>query len=653
MVHPKYRADIDGLRSVAILMVVLYHAFPETIKSGYIGVDVFFVISGFLISTIIFSSVELNRFDIVQFYQRRIARIFPALILIMIASIAIGWFVLIGPEYKELGKHLMGGATFVSNFILRQESGYFDTPSETKPLLHLWSLAIEEQFYIFWPLIITLIWKVKWSFLKISLVIGVTSFVYNIALIDSDPESAFYLPFSRFWELMLGSVLAYLVLYKTEKISFHRDLQSAIGFIFLTTAVILFGDFLAYPGWWALLPTLGSMLIISAGPHAWLNQKLLANHIMVWIGLISYPLYLWHWVLLTYLKIEEYGSPSSVNRMAAICVSFLLAWLTYKFVETPVRSRKDQLFMTKNLLILMLVVFIAGFLLVKENGFGKWKGTQEMQEYIDYFENESPEWNYYARTGMPEKYRFDCNFYDIEKSRRGKARMIPRPGISSSCHTRDFRYKKSVFIWGDSHAQHLYFGISEYIPADWQLLMVSTSGAVPDPHMEHPSMTNYMDHSNWFALKTIREARPDVVVLGQNQGHSLKKMGELTAKLKEMGVKKIVFTGPVPHWHPDLPKLVVKKMWYNTPRRTFVGVDQSFIDHDMKIKQGFRQREDVVYASLIDLFCNQDGCLTYLGEDKKSGSVTWDYGHLTPEASRHVARELLVDIIVSADSIGH
>lgn len=159
LTHPKYRADIDGLRAIAILSVVGYHAFPSWVKSGFIGVDIFFVISGFLISTIIFDNLEHNNFRFIEFYSRRIKRIFPALLLVLIASFSFGWQILLADEFKQLSKHIIGGAGFISNFVLMRESGYFDNLAETKPLLHLWSLAIEEQFYIFWPLLLTFVWK--------------------------------------------------------------------------------------------------------------------------------------------------------------------------------------------------------------------------------------------------------------------------------------------------------------------------------------------------------------------------------------------------------------------------------------------------------------------------------------------------------------
>jgi peptidoglycan/LPS O-acetylase OafA/YrhL len=214
LTHPKYRADIDGLRALAVLSVVSFHAFPNMLKGGFIGVDIFFVISGFLISTIIFENLERDSFSFVEFYSRRIKRIFPALLLVLIACYTFGWFVLLADEYKQLGKHIAGGAGFVSNFLFWKESGYFDNAADTKPLLHLWSLGIEEQFYIVWPLLLWFAWKQRLNLLTITLTVLIISFALNINKVHSNVVAVFYSPQTRFWELLTGSVLAYITLYK-------------------------------------------------------------------------------------------------------------------------------------------------------------------------------------------------------------------------------------------------------------------------------------------------------------------------------------------------------------------------------------------------------------------------------------------------------
>lgn len=215
--HPKYRPDVDGLRAIAVLAVVFFHAFPNVIKGGFIGVDVFFVISGYLISTIIFENLDRGSFSFSEFYARRIKRIFPALILVLVACFTFGWFVLLADEYKQLGKHIAAGAGFISNIVFWNEAGYFDNAAHTKPLLHLWSLGIEEQFYILWPLVLWFAWKRKFNLLTITILFAIASFALNVKGVKQDAVATFYSPQTRFWELLSGSLLAWTTLYKKDE----------------------------------------------------------------------------------------------------------------------------------------------------------------------------------------------------------------------------------------------------------------------------------------------------------------------------------------------------------------------------------------------------------------------------------------------------
>jgi peptidoglycan/LPS O-acetylase OafA/YrhL len=392
LTHPKYRADIDGLRAIAVLFVVGFHAFPDWLRGGFVGVDIFFVISGYLISSIIISNLSKNSFSFSEFYIRRINRIFPALIIILIVFYALCWFALIANEYKQLGKHIAGAAGFVSNFVLWNENGYFNNAADTKPLLHLWTLGIEEQFYLIWPLFLWFAWKLRFNLLAIVIIVAGISFYLNIRNVHSDTVATFYSPQTRFWELMIGSILAYftsrnlrpshlatqIFSSKSEKYGAKNtaqtidtlvgNMQAFLGGFLIVIALLLVTEEKAYPGWWALLPTVGTCFIIAAGQHAWLNRKLLSPRIVVWFGLISYPLYLWHWPLLSLARILDSGTPSVGIRIAIVGVSTMLAWLTYMLIEKPIRYGTYRSFSAVALVGLMAVVGYVGYKTYKDEG---------------------------------------------------------------------------------------------------------------------------------------------------------------------------------------------------------------------------------------------------------------------------------------------
>lgn len=339
-----YRPDIDGLRALAVLAVIAYHYAPSRFPGGFIGVDVFFVISGYLITGILARHFETRSFgqELLDFYQRRIRRIFPALSLILLFCLVIGWSALFASEYETLGKHVAAGAGFVQNIALWQEAGYFDAAAIQKPLLHLWSLAVEEQFYIFWPLVLWFITRRRWPLLASITVIAGLSFALNIWGVSTQhATTSFYLPVTRAWELMAG---AWLAIGHKQHITWLKHwipAQSWLGLALIVAGFVLIRPDRDFPGYWAVLPVIGAAFIINAGANTFPNRCLLSLRPVVWVGLISYPLYLWHWSLLS-LTMNAFGDGASSSQLYwykafALAISFALAHLTYHWMEQPIR----------------------------------------------------------------------------------------------------------------------------------------------------------------------------------------------------------------------------------------------------------------------------------------------------------------------------
>lgn len=389
-----YRADIDGLRAIAVLLVVGFHAFPNFIPGGYIGVDIFFVISGYLITSILWFEFLSNKFTIITFYSRRIVRIFPALLMVLIFCLVLGWYALLPNEYELLGKNILAGASFVSNFILLKEVGYFDINSELKPLLHLWSLGIEEQFYAFWPIALIIFWGRKWSWLVAILSLGLISFICNLYFSSINIAFDFYSPFTRFWELLVGAFIGIWVL--TNKVIFNwlpilknnenntqfhlinsADFMSLLGIILITFGVFYFNGGYKYPSWWALIPVFGAVCVLIS-PQSTFSLRLLSHKSLVYIGKISYPLYLWHWPLLSFFHIIKGGQLETSLKFEILFSSFLLAFLTFRYIETPIKKSKK---LNKNaflLLVSMAFIGCIGFYIFVENGLSKRESIQDI-----------------------------------------------------------------------------------------------------------------------------------------------------------------------------------------------------------------------------------------------------------------------------------
>jgi peptidoglycan/LPS O-acetylase OafA/YrhL len=345
--HLKYRPDIDGLRAVAVLGVVIFHAFPKALPGGFCGVDIFFVISGYLISGILYKGLKENGggggFNFWEFYARRIRRLFPALITVLLLCLGYGYFVLLSDEYRQLGMHVAAGTLFIQNFVFWQESGYWDVASSLKPLLHLWSLAVEEQFYIIFPPLLLLIWKRKWPMVAILWILLGVSMIANLVMSGQDRSSDFYLTTYRAWEFLGGSLLAWWHYGKShEEEAPYGNVLSVLGLILLATSMVLLKEKEPYPGWRAIFPVAGSIALIASGKKNWINRKILSNPAVVWIGLISYPLYLFHWPALSFVHIIKGEGLDPSYIWGALGVALLLTVATYYLIEKPIRFSKSR-----------------------------------------------------------------------------------------------------------------------------------------------------------------------------------------------------------------------------------------------------------------------------------------------------------------------
>ena len=394
LLRPSYRPDIDGLRALAVLSVIAYHAFPNWMRGGFIGVDVFFVISGYLITTIILENLNQENFSFKAFYARRVKRIFPSLTLVLASCMTLGWCVLLADEYSQLGKHVAASAGFLQNIVLWRESGYFDNTAETKPLLHIWSLGIEEQFYLVWPLLCWAAWKRKYHFTALIFALALVSFALNVYIVGADAIAAFYSPFTRFWELLVGGLLARDALNghsvaNSARLQIGRCFTKMTGRVDFTITEEAFANGLSFtglfllawglwhisksvrfPGAWALAPVLGAALMLGGSAQkAWLNRTILSHKIIVWFGLISFPLYLWHWSLLSFARIVQSETPNPFVRIAIILLSILLAWLSYAYVEKPIRFGRSGKTKIAALVLLMIAVGCFGLSVYLNDGF--------------------------------------------------------------------------------------------------------------------------------------------------------------------------------------------------------------------------------------------------------------------------------------------
>jgi peptidoglycan/LPS O-acetylase OafA/YrhL len=648
---PSYKPYIDGLRAIAVLAVVAFHVFPNFVPGGFIGVDIFFVISGYLITKIILLSLVSEKFSFLNFFIHRIRRIFPALLLVLLFSILFGWIVLLSDEYMLLAKHIMAASTFASNFIYLGEIGYFDISAHKKVLLNLWSLAIEAQFYIAWPIILWLSWKKKINLLIVSLLLLILSFAFNIIKVRIDPTYVFYSPLTRAWELMAGCLLACTQLYNIgsirlryplfrKLISFFREKASLLPNIFSSLGIFLFAcgfykinQASEFPGWWALIPVIGAFMILASGSSAIINRYLLSNKFLVWIGLISYPLYLWHWPLLVFTNVIEEGEINYKFRLALIFLSIVLAWATYRFIEVPIRANV----LSKKLIAVLLIAVMFFFGVIGVVIFYK-KGISSRVEKFENISKAAGEWAY---PGRLTSFEFKGRTFRQQLSNKNEI---------------------TLFV-GDSNIEQYYPRVDKLISSEPNrvnsAVFITGGGCLPIPlspyGQDHKKCSNLMEDALSYSLENKNVK--NVVIGAQWNGYlsggfglngtfefgtkdymeSLLRLSSYIKQLKNAG-KKVYLILNIPTGIELDPKYMVSRGISNFPFFLKIrdgGIERSFLDSSYgNIQVNLLRLADqsgAIVISPMHYLCNTVFCPSI---DEAGRPIYKDNTHLRPSYVR-------------------
>jgi peptidoglycan/LPS O-acetylase OafA/YrhL len=636
--RPRYRADIDGLRGVAVAAVLAYHAFPQSLPGGFVGVDVFFVISGYLITGLIITGVAGGQFSLRDFYARRAKRIFPALVLTLSASYLFGWFFLHADEFKSLGKHIAGGAGFVANLVLQQESGYFDKAAEFKPLLHLWSLGIEEQFYLFWPPLACAALTRRWNLVRlVTLGALLSCAVTFLPVTSSTPADLFYLSPARFWQLLIGAALACR---ESSPTSANRsrvpraspaweNLKTFLGILLIGYSSYTLTTATAFPHYQAFVPTIGAALVVSSKPDCLMARSLLSARPLVILGLISYPLYLWHWPLLSFARILLGFSPSLGLRWSILLTSTVLAWLTYRFVERPVRFGSPSFPADSGGTVFVLIaalgaIGLAGLMTYAGDGFPR--RTANKATLFKPYDISVP-------------YRGGRCFLDGVDTGQSYAPECDPPALTEAA-------KPRVILWGDSHAAALYPGLKSFRDQYRFSLGQYTAGGCA-PILGFASENRPACPALSAAVLTkLTSFKPELLIIGAywalydgNGGWgkvNAAQLQETVGYALANGAKRVVIFGALPPFDDDHPKISASLFRPFLKNRTYQNFHPAAAAHNQLLATLALPR-GAAFVSPTDILCNQDGCLLSTSE-KEFDPINADSGHLTESGSRMLIR---------------
>ncbi|MGK0235214.1 MAG: peptidoglycan/LPS O-acetylase OafA/YrhL [Psychroserpens sp.] len=593
----KFRDDINGLRTIAVIAVVLFHFNESWLPGGFAGVDVFFVISGFLMTGIIFKGIENRNLSLRKFYKARAKRIIPALSAVCLFVLIYGFFNLYDTEFKDSLNQVVSALSFWSNFYFWETSSYFSAGSETKILLHTWSLSAEWQFYIIYPFVIFIFSRfLTINGLKVIVAVGcVLSFIISIYATPQWPTNAYYLLPTRAWEMLLGGI-AYFIRLKL-KINYLK-VFSTVGLLLIFGSYFFISKHDIWPGYLALIPTLGTfIIIISNAPLRIFKYKFIQA-----IGVYSYSIYLWHWVAVYFLY--RYSDQSTFILLLAMGLSILLGYLSYELIEKKGSGLSNKLIMSSALCL--SVIFYSLFDdIIKVRSIS----NTENNELITLYQ---------------------------------KTKISSGPWIDNLCTENKPCVQGGLFLWGDSHAHALYNGFKK---ANTTNLSVITTKRC-EPSLSYPDYTlKYRvicNKNNKKALEQIALKRPEVVVLAQRYKHENTDWELISSKLKQLGVNKVFVFGPVPQFKGELPLLVAKK-YINGFLIEKRDMDESIFTTNEKMIE--KIKIDFEYLDVLNQLCDKNGCVFQSIKGDNHKLISSDYGHLNNTGSIFIVNQFIKRIL--------
>ena len=627
-----YRPDIDGLRAVAVLAVVSYHYWGGLFSGGFIGVDIFFVISGYLLSSIVISEVQADQFSFSRFYERRIRRIFPALFALLVFCVVFAWLFLLPPDVVSFSHSLLAASLSVSNFYFWNTSSYFDAPAAVRPLLHTWSLAVEEQFYLVLPIFIVIVHRYLPRLLRtIVVAVTVTSFTWSVIEVRLDPGAAFYLPFTRAWELLLGTVLALRIVPAPQSQKW-REAIAASGILGILASIFIMTANTPFPGENALLPCVAAGAIILMGEEGnTLVGRALSRRPVVFIGLISYSLYLWHWPLLIFSRIAVFKSfdipaTNGTNMLLAL-ISTAIAAASWRYIESPFRigphrPSRRAIFIFGAACIPICVS--AAWVLSSARGLtGRFSTSADaVANYLDYKESHPLELKAVFGSGS-------CYLDRREAVADFNEQGCLKAGVG----------KRQVLIFGDSHAANLRHGLESSIP-NVHFLQATSSSCPPTLKQNRNSTVECRQFVNKVLNDYIPGRSISVVLLAAFwTSADLENLTDTVELLHKRGITVIV-VGPFPVYDMDLPRLLAKSITNGKndyARRHLVPQERSL---DEKMRRLAKETWHVPYVSPLEILCTDSACDEYAFRDVP---MQFDTSHFTLQGSEYLGNRMSID----------